>query len=59
MMKNKDKGSSGFKQGETVTVSVDFVSGEIQWKVDENIRLVMVVADLRDRGVIWVPYLMM
>ena len=54
---NVGKFGSGFKVGETVTVAIDLNSGNIQWKVGGQVRHQLTNEMIKDKKIIWVPYI--
>lgn len=55
-MKQDSGAGNGFKMGEKVTVIVDFHSGNITWKVEQEVRHSLQCDRLKNLNIKWVPY---
>lgn len=51
------KDSVGFKQGEVITVKVDFRRVTVEWIVGDQVRRKVKNEKLANKNIKWVPYL--
>jgi hypothetical protein len=51
------KDGSGYKEGETVRVTVDFMKGVIEWAVGKQVRHKLECPQLKEKNIKWVPYI--
>lgn len=54
--KRRTCGNSVWKEGEIVTVQVDFDKGIVSWLVDKAVRATAKNEMLMDKKITWVPY---